>query len=135
MYLSAPGYNHPQEVIVNLLMHLKRCVFFEHLDTPDLIKLAQRMRTVDFRAGEIIIQEGESGNELFIVESGSLKCEKVDSKNVLKIYGKGEIFGELSLLYNNPRASTVTAIEGGRLFALSRPHFSAVLHLGMISKL
>ena len=50
-YLSTPGYDYPEEVIVNLIMFLKKCVFFEHLPTQELIKLIKRMKTVDLSPG------------------------------------------------------------------------------------
>ena len=59
----------------------------------------------------------------------------MSSDTILRYYTKGEIFGELSLLYNNPRATTVTSMESGRLFSLERKYFSAVMHLAVNDKL
>lgn len=70
-------------------MYLKKCVFFQHLTTNDLLKLIQRMRSISFEAGDIIIKQGESGNELYVVDSGVLKCRKEGSEEVLKVYQKG----------------------------------------------
>ncbi len=88
-YLSTPGKEWPEQVTVSLIMYLKKCVFFQHLPTNDLLKLIHRMRAVVFNAGDVIIKQGESGNELYIVDSGVLKCRKEESEEVLKIYGKG----------------------------------------------
>ena len=83
----------------------------------------------------MVILEGALGNHLFVVDSGRLKCEKQNSDAVLRYYTKGEIFGELSLLYNHPRATTVTSVESGRLFSLERKYFSAVIHSAVNEKL
>lgn len=48
MYLASPVVDYSQQVIVNLMMYLKKCMFFEHLEPNELIKLIQRMKTVDF---------------------------------------------------------------------------------------
>jgi cAMP-dependent protein kinase regulator len=64
---------------------------------------------------EIVLREGESGNNLYIVLEGRFKCEKEGNSEIIKEYKAGEVFGELSLLYNHPRASTITALTDGRL--------------------
>jgi hypothetical protein len=91
--MSSPKYDWPEQTKVNLLMHLRKCVFFEHLSTENLLKLISHMRSVDFKEGEVVIREGDTGNELFIVDEGLFKCEKKDNDEMLKKYGVGEIFG------------------------------------------
>ena len=60
-------------------------------------------------AGEYVIKEGEPGEVLYILESGSMQCTKVidGAPKVLKQYKAGDVFGELALLYNAPRAATI----------------------------
>ena len=60
-------------------------------------------------AGEFVIKEGDQGDCLFIVESGELKCTKVidGEEKHLKNYAPGDVFGELALLYNVPRAASI----------------------------
>ena len=65
--VSTPVTEWPEQTTVNLIVNLKRCVFFEHLQTEELLKLAQRMRAEEYQAGEAVIREGESGNDLYIV--------------------------------------------------------------------
>ena len=49
----------------------------------------------------------------------------LEQKNnaIVAEYGEGDSFGELALLYNSPRAATVTCFEGGRVWALERKRF------------
>jgi hypothetical protein len=56
MVLSTPAYEYPEQVTVKLIVHLKKCMFFQHLNTAELIKLIQRMKTVEYEAGDEIIK-------------------------------------------------------------------------------
>ena len=77
---------------------------------------------------EIVIREGDEGDCLYVVGSGTLQCSKVFEGNTaptfLKTYQPGEAFGELSLLYNAPRAATITANEECQLWKLDRDTFN-----------
>lgn len=81
--------------------------------------------------GQQVIKEGEDGSELFVVEQGTLTCTKVFPGNsqptVLKKYQPGEAFGELALLYNAPRAATITADTDCQLWCLDRDTFNHIV--------
>lgn len=66
---------------------------------------------------------------LYIVESGTLKCTKViDGKETfLKKYTAGDVFGELALLYNAPRAATIVAETNTQLWVLDRNTFNHIV--------
>ena len=80
-------------------------------------------------SGEIIIKEGDPGDVLFIVESGELTCTKVidGSVKTLKKYNVGDVFGELALLYNAPRAATIKADSPSCLWELDRNTFNHIV--------
>jgi cAMP-dependent protein kinase regulator len=80
----------------------------------------------DSARGEIVIQEGDDGDYLFFVESGELECSK-GALGVIKIYGPGDVFGELALLYNSPRAATIVALQPSRLWKLDRTTFNKIV--------
>ena len=52
----------------------------------------------------------------------------------MKLYEEGEAFGELALLYNTKRASTITAVTNGRLFILDRLSFNSILRDDVLKK-
>ena len=62
---------------------------------------------------QIVIQEGDHGDCLYVIGQGTLSCSKIfpgkTDPTFLKQYQPGEAFGELALLYNAPRAATITA--------------------------
>ncbi len=80
-------------------------------------------------ADETVIQEGENGDALFIVESGEYDCYKVinGENKYLKTYKHGDAFGELALMYNAPRAATIKVKTPGTLYSLDRITFSQVV--------
>ncbi len=83
------------------------------------------------KAGEVVIKQGAKGDELFIVDSGTLECykkfEEEDAEKFLKNYDPGEVFGELALLYNAPRAATIKAKTDCVLYALDRATFNHIV--------
>jgi cAMP-dependent protein kinase regulator len=66
---------------------------------------------VEKASGDVVITEGDDGDNLYVVETGLLRCTKVLEKGAepthLKDYVPGEAFGELALLYNVPRAASI----------------------------
>ena len=87
---------------------------------------------------ECIIKEGDEGDCLYVVASGTLTCTKVFKGNtdptVLKMYEPGEAFGELALLYNAPRAATITSDAESLLYVLDRPTFNHIVKDAAIRK-
>ena len=75
--------------------------------------------------GETIIAQGATGETFFIVGTGTYEVRK-DGK-LVKTYGEGDSFGELALLYDAPRAATVTCTSEGWLWAVEGAAFREVM--------
>lgn len=74
---------------------------------------------------EVVI-EGYEGRHLYMVKSGIYECFK--SGVLVKTYEhKGEIFGELALLYGAWRAATIKCKEKGELYSLDRQTFNTIV--------
>ncbi len=84
-----------------------------------------------YNENEFVIEQGDDGEELYIVNSGELNCTKVlkgDTKETfLKTYYSGEVFGELSLLYNVPRAASIKSKTKSELFSLDWDTFNFIV--------
>jgi len=111
---------------------------FNNIEGKDLDTVLNAIEEVKFKSGENVIVEGEKGDVLYVVESGELNCTKVlkqgDGPTQLKIYKEGESFGELALLYNAPRAATITAKTDCVLWSLDRETFNHIVKDAAIKK-
>jgi len=77
----------------------------------------------------LLFAEGETGNTMYIIQDGSVKITKiVDNKEIiLAVLGKGDIFGEMALLEDKPRAATAEIYEDCTLLAVNRDNFSNLI--------
>lgn len=119
------------EQIEQLKTRLDKSFMFSVLDDSEKEMIIQAMEERNFAPGQWVISQGDDGNELFVVEQGSLECSKVfkqgDDAKVLKNYGPGEAFGELSLLYNTPRAASIQALTESTCWVLDRDCFNHIV--------
>jgi CRP/FNR family cyclic AMP-dependent transcriptional regulator len=98
-------------------------------------------RTV--KPGENVFSEGETGDQMFIIQDGRVKVTKNLSgrEHVLSTLGKGDFFGEMAIVNNVRRTATVTALTEVRLLAFNREGFlsmvtkNAKIALNIIDKL
>jgi hypothetical protein len=98
----------------------------------DLIYAVMNLREV--KKEEVIIREGDKGDEMYIVDSGTYVVMKKDESEVdqqIFSYNEpGQAFGELSLMYGKPRGASVIATSKGRLWCIGRSAFRAVMMKG-----
>ena len=72
----------------------------------------------EFSDGKKIVVEGDPGNMLYIIKSGSVSCSKAGQE--IRKLGPGDFFGEQALLYNTQRTATVSALGKVTLLSLGR---------------
>lgn len=103
---------------------IEKAFMFSGLDEAEKQIVVDAMAEHHAITGEVVIREGDEGDSLYVVGSGTLTCSKVfkgqTTPTVLKKYQPGEAFGELALLYNAPRAATITSDGEAVLYALDR---------------
>jgi len=96
----------------------------------ELAKLSELMESDCFDDGEDIITQGEAGDKFFIIEDGTASAyiSGPDGEKRVKSYEKGEYFGEIALLKNEPRKATVRATgQGAVVVSLSKEDFTNML--------
>lgn len=109
---------------------LQRCVLFAHVKDDALERLASQLRRRRFRRGEVIFHQGDVGDSLQIVSSGSVKIVLASAEGeeaIIATLQQGDFFGELALLDGAPRSTTATAIEATETLALPRERFIELL--------
>ena len=111
---------------------------FNTLDDKDFEIIINAMDIRTYHPNEWVIRQGDDGAELFVVSSGKLKCEKVfpgqTAPTFLKWYGRGEVFGELALMYNAPRAASICAVEESLCYSLDRDTFNNIVKTAAIKR-
>jgi CRP-like cAMP-binding protein len=73
----------------------------------------------------MLFAEGEPGEELFVIQSGSVKVSKIVNNNeiMLAVLKPGDIVGEMAIIEGKPRAATVIAYEDCNVVAISKDNF------------
>ena len=67
-----------------------------------------------FQAGELIVEEGRTGNGCYVILSGEVEVVKAlgtDNQLVLARRGAGEVLGEMALLGEWPRTASIRALN------------------------
>merc|ERR1719473_1672078 len=85
------------------------------------------MKEVKAEPKQRVINQGDSGDFLFVIESGVLDCSIKGVDKIVKTCEAGDVFGELALLYNCPRAASVDAREACVLWQLDRDTFNNIV--------
>jgi cAMP-dependent protein kinase regulator len=126
-----------EEQINRIIERVNQSFIFNCLDEKDLQAVIDAMEEKHFKKGDEVIKQGENGDMLYLIETGTLDCFKNIPKEgevFLKTYNPGEAFGELALLYNAPRAATIIAKENCTLWALDRETFNHIVKEASMKK-
>jgi CRP/FNR family transcriptional regulator, cyclic AMP receptor protein len=80
--------------------------------------------------GQVIFHENETGDEMYLICSGTVKISKnVGDKHVtLGTFGKNEFFGEMALLNEQGRSGTAIAMDDCELLVINRATFDGALN-------
>ena len=135
-------YKKNNELIEFMRINLMKSPIFSELPMDILRQCIDAMEEKNIPAVTDVFKQGEIGDSFYFVEEGELECkmqfikvtkegnrkkvEKFEPK-LVKIYGPGDYFGELSLLYHNPRRGTIKAVTDAKLYMLNRNTYKKIL--------
>ena len=105
--------------------HLQKVPILAECTRKQLKAVAAISRVVEAPAGTVLMRQGESGEEFFVILDGAAVVEVSKKKRVR--LGPTEFFGEMSLLDGGPRSATVRAQTDMRLLVILRRNFQALL--------
>jgi cAMP-dependent protein kinase regulator len=109
---------------------LETNILFRHLDESQKQKVQEAMFSVIKADNEVIIKQGDAGDNFYIIEVGHVVVYIETEDSPLKqvaTYSVGDSFGELAIMYNAPRAATCVAKGEVRLWALDRVSYKMIL--------
>ena len=111
--------------IKGYLKHLREIPFFAGCTKKELEEIAQLVTPITVHAGTTFIHEGSIANEMVIIDSGSVTVRRGGRK--IATLGPGSVVGELAIILDRPRDSSVTVDEDSELLVLDRRSFSVLL--------
>jgi serine/threonine-protein kinase len=87
-----------------------------------------------YKSGELIVREGDRGDEAYIIRSGKCRAFKTinGEKVVLRIMNPGPegVFGETAIFTDKPRSASVEAVDSVTVAVVTKRHFEEELGLG-----
>ncbi|MGB5335367.1 MAG: cyclic nucleotide-binding domain-containing protein [Woeseiaceae bacterium] len=118
---------------------LLRSKTFQLIPPQNIQMIFMRLQRVDYKAGHVVIRQGEKGDHFYIIRSGRCKVTRETPGNGNDIdlaeLGVGGTFGEEALISNEARNATVTMQTDGILMRLGRDDFQSLLNDAMIFSL
>ena len=108
---------------------MRRQPLFENLSEDDLHQLFGMSSVRTIGAGDLLLRQGEAGEEMYIIMAGELEVirEQAGQESVLASRGPGDVIGEMSLLEQEPRSASVRALSDSRLLVIDRVAFNTLL--------
>jgi CRP-like cAMP-binding protein len=107
------------------LDHLAQVPLFSTCSRKDLQKLGKASDEIAVKGGKVLVEEGKPGHEFFLIEDGTAEVRRKNRK--VATLGRGQFFGELSLLDRGPRSATVVADTDMTLVVLGQREFLGVI--------
>lgn len=109
---------------------LRRTRCFSGLDDAALDVLCQRMNTSSFPAGEHLCSEGDEGDRMFVIQSGSVSVMKHDDDGEhieVAVLTEGDVTGEMSLFTQQPRSADLITRTPVTMWTLTHSDLDAAL--------
>ncbi|XP_061563156.1 cGMP-dependent protein kinase 2 [Cololabis saira] len=99
--------------------------FLSRLDDEQIAMMVDLLMTSTFKPGEEVIKEGTEGDSMYIVADGELTVTQAGRE--LRTLCRGDIFGELAILYNCKRTATVKARTPVHLWSMERQTYRTII--------
>lgn len=113
--------------------NLKEIYIFGRLSDERLTQVAAVLEPRQFDDGQVLFHKGDLGDEMFIVQSGSVaifepSADKPGKERPIRIFRTGETFGEMALIDCEPRTLSARAVQPTQTFVLKGDDFRKLLH-------
>ncbi len=83
----------------------------------------------EFPAGSVLTKEGDTGDEMFIIQSGKVKIVKNigGQEKLLAVLGPGDFFGEMAILLQEPRSADAVVDEDAKILVIKSDTFKEMI--------
>jgi hypothetical protein len=108
---------------------LENTPLFSEFTGEELVDVIRGLRLLTFGSGEIVVAEGEPGDSLFVLTTGTVYafCKDPHGRyRKVREMSEGSFFGEVSILTGSPRTATVTAATPVELLELDVAALDAI---------
>jgi cAMP-dependent protein kinase regulator len=124
------------EQVFRIQNKVLNALIFRCMEDKDFDLIIGALEEKIYDRNEVVIKQGDNGDYMYIVESGVLECFKQaqKGKRMVRKLTSNDTFGELSLLYNVPRAASVITKTNCTLWALDRYSFNNIMKLNVKKK-
>ncbi|XP_057665842.1 cGMP-dependent protein kinase, isozyme 2 forms cD4/T1/T3A/T3B isoform X3 [Diorhabda carinulata] len=99
--------------------------FMKNLELTQIREIVDCMYPEEYPAGSIIIQEGDVGSIVYVLEEGKVEVSR--ENKILHHLDSGKVLGELAILYNCQRTATIKAHTDCKLWAIERQCFQTIM--------
>jgi len=99
---------------------------FQSLDSHVSREFASSLRFDEFSAGELIIKKGDPGRNLYVIITGRVEVLGDDEMRIVEM-GRGDVFGEMSLLSGNTVGATIKALEPTTVLYITARNLKTIL--------
>jgi CRP-like cAMP-binding protein/small-conductance mechanosensitive channel len=109
---------------------LRRTPILRLLSEPDILEVGAHLKHLSFAPGEHIISQGDPGDSMFFVVSGTVAIsfrgsDGIDSR--ISLIEPGNFFGEASLLTGEPRSASAVALSSVDCYRLDKSGLQTVM--------
>ncbi|MFT4582737.1 MAG: CRP-like cAMP-binding protein [Gammaproteobacteria bacterium] len=131
---NSPGPRLPEIEVTELetsasghwLTEMLQSELFTHVPPSNIHRLLETIESVEFKAGDVVIQQGGPGDYYYAIQSGCcqvIRTSKTGKPIKLAELGPGARFGEEALVSNAKRNATVEMLTDGELARLTKENF------------
>lgn len=104
---------------------LREVDIFSACNNKELGKVAKAGDEITMTAGTLIVDQGQTGREAFVILDGEVSVKRNNRK--VATLGSGDVVGELSLLDHGPRTASAVCATDCTLLVIEQRRFQAVL--------
>ena len=128
--MTQPGSIGESRITSLIIDSLSSIPLFDELDAAALRNVARHMHIIEVEPGEMVFEEGEAGDYVCFVVSGTLSVIKESASGdqaEITTLSKGKSIGEMAVIDEFPRSATVIASSQSTLITLNRLNFQLLL--------